>query len=327
MLTKSMWLAGLWAIAQAQQQQQQQQELNCTVQDGEIPESQFGHNNYVIDNLDSFLFPFAIGQCSSGHLYQSNVWYMYECNMDANSTWSVTKTQYNDDACSSSGLIVEQFFSNNVTEGMRGYFDCNGTMNTNLHLEFSLNPQCQNPVTVYGALGTCVNFVNASSYTMQMNMICSDGAAKMQIFDFMFNSTNMTMMSSTVGPFNSTLPSLNPTSISNQSQPMCAVDSFCDKWMISGACTLLTELPYGNNQTQLYARWLDCRTIVEQLSTEASMSTTELMTSTEMTVVPTNMISTAMSTANVIEENSSAIRPSFLFASGLFFVLSFLFSV
>jgi hypothetical protein len=309
-----MWLACLWALARAQQSQQQQ-ELNCTVQDGELPESQFGRNNFIIDNLDSFLFPFAIGQCTSGHLYQTNAWYMYQCQQDANNTWSVTKTQYNDEACTTPVIIVEQFFANNVTEGMRGYFDCNGIINTHLQLEFSLNPQCQNPVTVYGALGTCVNFVNTSSYIMQMNMICSDSKARMQIFNFMLNSTNATM--TTIEPlFNATLPSINPTSISNQSQEMCVADSFCDKWMLSGACGLLTELPFGNNLTQLYARWIDCVALVEQTSTEFTLSTTELMStelmsSTELTL-PTNMISTAMSTGNVIQEESSAIRPSFL---------------
>jgi len=313
-LTKSMLLACLWTIAKSQQQQQ---ELNCTIEDGELPENQFGRNRFEIDALDSFLFPYAIGRCTSGHLYQSDRWYMYECSQDSNNVSTVTKTQYTDDVCSGPGMIVDQFIENNVTEGMKGYFDCDG-FSSYLQMEFSLNPQCQNPVMVYGALGSCVNFVNSSSSSLQMNMFCEEDGARMQIFNFMLNSTSMT----TIEPFNATLPSM----ISNNQTEMCSVDAFCDKWMLTGECALLTDLPFGNNQTQLYARWLACLTLAEATSsTELIMSTTELMSSTEAEA--TNE-PTAMSTDNVIEEvDSSAIRPSFFFATGLFFVLSFIFSI
>jgi len=333
-------LACLWFSSSIVKSQQQEQEMNCTVQDGELPEIQSGLNNFVIDMLDSFTFPFALKQCTAISLLPTNKWYTYECNMDIDNPGmsTVTKTEYNDATCSDAGLIIDQFFEPNMTEGAKGFFDCSGA-DTYIEIELSLSSQCQDSVIVYAALGSCSNFMNSSSSLLQMNLYCNENEAVMQIFNLM-NPLNATM--STFEPFNTTSlneTSLNETSISttsllsstsNQPQDMlCADESFCDKWMLYDQCDMVTLLPFVANQT-LYGRLVACVIDVAMTTTDVVSSTginaTTDVASTYIEATGTEG-ETTTTTRTETTRSSSAVRPSFLFTTGLFLVSSFLFFV
>jgi hypothetical protein len=305
-------LACLWFSSSIVKSQEQQEEMNCTVQDGEVPEIQSGINNFVIDMLDNFPFPFALKQCTSTSLLPTSKWHRYECNIDVNNPGmsTVVKTEYNDAACSNLGLIVEQFFGSNTTEGEIGYFDCSGS-DTYIEIELSLDPQCQDPVTVYGALGSCANFMNSSSSLSQWNLYCNEDEAVMQIFNL--NPFNATMLNETLISTTSLM-----SSTSNPRNMLCADESFCDKWMLSPQCDMLTSFPLVNNAT-LYGRLLAC--VIDVAMTTDVISTTDMI-STDIETTATDIIG-----EGEVTTRSDAIRPSFLFTTGLFLAFSFLFFI
>jgi hypothetical protein len=227
MMSKSLWLVCLW-FANLMMVKAQQPQANCSVNDTELPEVQTGINNFIIDELGSILFPYALNQCTGNNVITTGRWYWYQCSMDSNGMSTVTKTEYFADDCSGTGSVIATFNETNMTEGQVGYFECSGS-DAYARIRLSLDSTCTNAVVIYAALGACVNMNDNS----QMNFFCSSNETIAQIF------TSNPMMSTTFLPsstqllFNTTnLPTgLNQTILPTQFNA--------------------TNLPTGLNQTIL----------------------------------------------------------------------------
>jgi len=361
MLSSSQWLVCLWlsnVIAVVRSQGNESEVLNCTIESGQLPEVQGGENNYVIDLLGDIPFSFALNQCTSIDVPNNDKWYKYVCDMDSNTQIrTVTKTEYPEETCAGEGVVMQVFSENNVTDGMRGYFDCNGS-DTYVELHFSLNDQCGNFVTVYGALDACFHFTEGLS---EMNLYCDDVEAVAQIFTSL--PTNGT--SSTFGPSSTSVPGttnlINTSSIFNQTlvdnetisptaasmvvetQRMCSDSAFCDQWLFpKEECDFVATIAlHKNNKTRVYGQMVTCFTDVSASSmppiNSTMLPTNSTMLATNFTL-PTNISlnatgeptdigvtdtvstkDTSAGTGGETETDSIAIRPSFFFTTGMFF--------
>jgi len=135
-----------------------------------------------------------------------------------------------------------------------------------------------------------------------------------------FNGTLPTM--STM--FNATMPSMINISTSQIEIMMCEDDSFCDKWIISRQCSLLTTVALGIDQG-VYGVFEECNTDGNMASSTTML--TEFNTTFDDNITVTEPTAGSTSTTRGTETTSGAIRPSLLFTAGMFLSFFFLVSV
>jgi hypothetical protein len=164
------------------------------------------------------------------------------------------------------------------------------------------------------------------------------------LFPTGFNATLATLFNVTTLPtelnatlptmttmFNATMPSIINISTSQIEMMMCQDDEFCDKWIISRQCNLLTTVSLGFSQG-VYGIFEECGTGMDMSSsttmlTEFNTTFDDNITATEPTASSSTSTSTSTSTTRGTETTSGAIRPSLLFTAGMFFSFFFLVSV
>jgi hypothetical protein len=365
MLSKSLWLACLWfanSMVKAQVP-----ETNCTVDDTELPEVQSGINNYVIDELGTVLFPYALNQCTGSSVITTGRWYWYECSMDNNGMSTVTKTEYFSDDCSGSGSVVAVYNETDMIEGEVGYFECSGT-DSYARIRLSLDSDCENAVVIYAALGACSNMAGNS----QLNFFCSANEAIAQIFsvemqmsttflpsstEVLFNVTQL--LNDTLAPtepslFNETIfptglginATVLPTGLNGTLPTMTTMFNATMPSMIINVSTSQIDIMMCEDDS-FCTKWIiskQCNLVTsidfglsqgvygvfEECSTDGEMASSTTMLEDFNTTLAENITVTEPSiimTTVLGGNESGAVRPSLIFVVGMFLSFFFLVSV
>jgi len=256
---------------------------------GQMPQTQSGSNNYVLDTLSGSPFAFAIGYCTATSLLSNTKWYKYDCIESATGKTKVTKTEYNDVNCTGNGTLLTNWpqisntSNHNSTGTQHTFFECDG-YNTYAEIVISTNQSCSGGVTVYAALGTCVN---STFQPTQLELYCNNTEATLQIFTNTLNltahngttsssTTSTTSTSTTTGrpklstttarPNSFSTTRLNHTLLSSTQmpyQPMCGEKYYCNNWVIpqnncSSGRILATVFNFQNRHIHVYGQMKKC---------------------------------------------------------------------
>jgi hypothetical protein len=310
--------------------------------EGIIPKRHQDIHNYVIDNLDGGHFPFAIDKCTSTSALPTQTWYKYTCH-HTNGTWSITKTEYSDAECTGEGEIITGWQED--MEGLEKFFECSAG-NSYVQLELSAGNPCENSVTIYAGLGSCI--VSTTIFG-ELEMFCNETTTLIHFFadstqstTFMPMSTTEMVMSTTDMNISETnLPVLNFSSSTTMPDETTELNltMTTDIPQLNFTSTLISTLISSIFQTTLSSNLFSttqtktlcddknyCEVWVLPLS-ECSLASTSAFEDVEVYVkmikcgVITEETSSTTSSTSVTETTKSASVPVPLVINGIFSLL------
>jgi hypothetical protein len=210
--------------------------------------TQSGDNNFVIDYFSgALLFTYAIGQCTAVDLTDDTTFVKYACSQVGSGSWKVTKSTYNNKACTGSPTVVS-WNDSNTEAGQLHYFKCDGD-NNYARIQISTDSACAGSLDVYGGLGNCAQ--NPSSFDTKF--YCNATSALVQLY-------------------------VNPSSINATQIPMCEDNAlYCTKWNFRASGCALSAVFAG---VPVYGKMITCSASADVVTTSMMTTGTGMMTTT-----------------------------------------------